>query len=61
MSIIWTSGIVMKASWLTFNVWISGDDNQAAFTIVCLRFVLDCYGSLSHIFDRDHVVEAKRK
>lgn len=51
----------MKASWLTFNVWISGDDNQAAFTIVCLRFVLDCYGSLSHIFDRDRVVEAKRK
>lgn len=31
------------------SVWISGDDNQSAFTIVCLRFVLDCYGSLSHI------------
>jgi len=32
------------------SVWISGDDHQAAFAIVCLRFVitLDCYCSLFH-------------
>lgn len=40
---------------------IGNRHRQWAFTIVCLRFVLDCYGSLSHIFDRDRVVEAKRK
>ena len=49
------------------SVWISDRHHQAAFTTVCLRFVLvlDCYGSLSHIFDRDRVaravVDAKRK
>ena len=33
------------------SVWISDRHHQAAFTTVCLRFVLvlDCYGSLSHI------------
>lgn len=55
----------MKASWLTLVFGSVVMDHQAAFTIVCLRFVLDCYGSLSHIFDRDRVaravVEAKRK
>jgi len=43
------------------SVWISGGDHQAAFAIVCLRFVitLDCYCSL--FIDRvvRAVVEAK--
>ena len=43
------------------NMDIGNRHRQSALTIVCLRFVLDCYGSLSHIFDRDRVVEAKRK